>query len=206
MAMSGWLSAGLFQALSDLLSRAPESVHGGVVLLRGKDSQNMDIALLERMEELRRLNVPALQATYREVCGEQTRCAHKQWLYRRIVWQLQAQAEGGLSERALRRANQIADEADLRTGRTKGFWSWTESAPVGPLHSGPVCGLSGRLPEPGSLLRRRYQGREVRVQVRQDGFEYQSRLYRSLSAIAREVTGTQWNGWAFFGLKERQHG
>jgi hypothetical protein len=49
-------------------------------------------------------------------------------------------------------------------------------------------------------------GREVTVQVRQDGFEYQSRLYRSLSAIAREITGTQWNGWAFFGLTERRRG
>jgi hypothetical protein len=150
--------------------------------------------------------VPALQARYREICGQPTRCAHKEWLYRRIVWQLQAQALGGLSERALRRVRQIADEADLRSGPNQGFWSWTEPARVGQPSSGTVGVRLERTPQPGTLLRRRYQGREVTVQVRQDGFEYQSRLYRSLSAIAREITGTQWNGWAFFGLTERRRG
>jgi hypothetical protein len=91
----------------------------------------MDRALQERIQELRQCNVPALQARYREICGQPTRCAHKEWLYRRIVWQLQAQALGGLSERALRRAHQIADEADLRSGPNQGFWSWTEPARVG---------------------------------------------------------------------------
>ena len=164
----------------------------------------MDIAVSDPIQELRRLNVPALQVRYREVYGQPTRCAHKEWLYRRIAWQLQAQQEGGLSEHALRRAAQIADEADLGAGRKKGFWSWTEE----PLSKRAVAVRgyrSERSPEPGTLLRRQYQGREVRVQVRADGFEYQSPLYRSLSAVAREVTGTQWNGWAFFGLAERRH-
>ena len=62
-----------------------------------------------------------------------------------------------------------------------------------------------RLPEPGTVLKRRYQLREIVVKVLEDGFEYQSRRYRSLSAIAREVTGTQWNGMLFFGLVGRRH-
>jgi hypothetical protein len=63
-----------------------------------------------------------------------------------------------------------------------------------------------RLPAPGTLLTRRLDGRDVVVKVLKDGFEYQSRRYRSLSAIAREVTGTRWNGLLFFGLAERRNG
>ena len=61
----------------------------------------MDIALVRAIEELRGLSVPALKVKYREVFGEETRSSHKQYLFRRIAWQLQAQLEGGLSERAL---------------------------------------------------------------------------------------------------------
>jgi hypothetical protein len=60
------------------------------------------------------------------------------------------------------------------------------------------------LPEPGSLLTRRVGDRQVVVKVLKEGFEYESRRYRSLSAIAREITGTRWNGLLFFGLAERR--
>jgi hypothetical protein len=61
------------------------------------------------------------------------------------------------------------------------------------------------LPKPGTLLMRRFGGQEILVKVLDRGFEYQSRNYRSLSAIAREATGTRWNGLLFFGLTERRH-
>ena len=61
-----------------------------------------------------------------------------------------------------------------------------------------------RLPAAGSLLTRRVGDRQVVVKVLKEGFEYESRRYRSLSAIAREVTGTRWNGLLFFGLAERR--
>jgi hypothetical protein len=57
------------------------------------------------------------------------------------------------------------------------------------------------LPPAGTLLTRRYNGRDIVVKVLKDGFEYQARKYRSLSAVAREVTGTQWNGPRFFGIR-----
>jgi hypothetical protein len=61
-----------------------------------------------------------------------------------------------------------------------------------------------RLPGPGTLLTRRLGDRQIVVKVLAEGFEYESRRYRSLSAIAREVTGTRWNGLLFFGLAERR--
>ncbi len=166
----------------------------------------MDMALVGRIEELRRLSVPALKVKYREVFGEETKSSHKQYLFRRIAWQLQAQLEGGLSKRALGRAARIADDSDLRIGGPKGFWSWPDQArttsprPLSEIHR------DGRLPQSGTLLTRRHQGREVVVKVLDEGFEYQSQHYRSLSAIAFEVTGTRWNGLLFFGLTERRRG
>jgi len=175
------------------------------ILYRG-DSKTMDIALIRRLAELRRMSVPALQKTYREVFGEETRSSHKQYLFRRIAWQLQAQSEGGLSAEAVRRAAEIADDADQRLRGPKGFWSWPEQAKPKAQRSLSQNHRNDRLPQPGAVLTRRHQGREVVVRVLEGGFEYQSRHYRSLSAIAREVTGTRWNGLLFFGLTERRHG
>lgn|GEM_PF-6251861 len=61
-----------------------------------------------------RMTVGELRAKYREVFGEESRSNHKQFLFRRIAWRVQALAEGGLSERARRRALEIASDADLR--------------------------------------------------------------------------------------------
>jgi hypothetical protein len=57
-----------------------------------------------------------------------------------------------------------------------------------------------RLPMPGSLIVRKYKDQTLVVKVLDDGFEYEGRRFKSLSAIAGEVTGTRWNGFAFFGL------
>ena len=57
-----------------------------------------------------------------------------------------------------------------------------------------------RLPSPGTLLKRTFNDKEHTVRVLEDGFKYNDKPYRSLSAIAREITGTSWNGFGFFGL------
>jgi Protein of unknown function (DUF2924) len=57
-----------------------------------------------------------------------------------------------------------------------------------------------RLPMPGTLLVRRYHGKDVIVRVREDGFECDGRVHASLSAAVRVATGTRWNGFAFFGM------
>jgi len=119
--------------------------------------------------------------------------------------QLQANAEGGLSERAQRRILEIADEADLRTRAPRGFLQTT--ACTGPTLGGDrsMPQRDWRLPRPGTLITRRFGDRRLVVKVLRNGFEFEARRYRSLSAIAREVTGTRWNGLLFFGLAERRH-
>jgi hypothetical protein len=57
---------------------------------------------------------------------------------------------------------------------------------------------------PGTQLVRNWQGQAHRVQVTENGFEYRGNAYRSLSHIAREITGTSWSGPAFFGLRNRK--
>lgn len=74
----------------------------------------MDATILAEIEGLRKLNIGALRTRYREVFGEESRSSNKQFLFRRIAWRLQARVEGDLSERAHRRALEIADDADLR--------------------------------------------------------------------------------------------
>src|ERR1700693_978684 len=156
------------------------------------------------IDQLRTLNVITLRKKYQQIFGGESKSSNKQYLFRRISWPLQANAEGGLSERACHRALQIADEADLRTRAPKGFLSAQVSASATSTVDHPQARRDARLPASGSLLTRRLNDRQIVVKVLAEGFEFESRHYRSLSAIAREVTGTRWNGLLFFGLTERR--
>ena len=74
----------------------------------------MDTKLAREIAVLPTLRVNQLRQRYAEVFGETVNTTHKTWLVRRIAWRLQASAEGGLSERALRRAEKLANDADVR--------------------------------------------------------------------------------------------
>jgi hypothetical protein len=163
----------------------------------------MDTAVFAGIEELRQMKTAALRIKYREVFGEETRSSNRQFLFRRIAWRLQANVEGDLSERTRQRALEIANDSDLRICAPEGFFiksgSVDLSKPV--ARTGPP--RDARLPQPGVPITRQFQDRRIVVKVLEKGFEYQSQKYRSLSAIAREITGTRWNGLIFFGLAER---
>ena len=117
---------------------------------------------------------------------------------------LQALAEGGLSERARQYAREIATDADLRLCAPK----------KKPIETQPAIRVANasrqldpRVPRPGTQLIKRYKDETLTVTVLDDGYQYGDRIYKSLSAIARHVTGTQWNGYTFFGLRqEPSHG
>jgi Protein of unknown function (DUF2924) len=90
----------------------------------------MDTAVLMEIESLRRATLAALREKYREVFQEETRSRRREHLFRRIAWRLQALAEGDLSERARRRAYEIARDADLRKIALRDFFK-VNGEPVG---------------------------------------------------------------------------
>ena len=162
----------------------------------------------EGIEALRHMTVGQLKQKYREVFGEASRSNHKQFLFRRIAWRMQANAWGGLSERARRRALEIADDADLRIRAPRNFLK-VELDESRTIETRLAPTEDPRLPIPGTMLVRRYRGKDIVVRVREDGFEYGGNIHRSLSSAVREATGTPWNGFAFFGLggkPGRKHG
>src|SRR5262249_37223849 len=61
-----------------------------------------------------------------------------------------------------------------------------------------------RIPPAGTVLERDHNGDRIRVKVLEDGFLYKGRNFRSLSAVAKEATGTVWNGLLYFGLAKRE--
>src|SRR5215471_6434371 len=101
---------------------------------------------------LQRLNMPQLRLRYAEVFGETTNANNRTWLVKKIAWRLQAQAEGGLSERALRRAAELVNDADLRANPPKAM-------PITLLESpAPRPAADDRLPPAGRVLTRPYKG------------------------------------------------
>src|SRR5277367_951679 len=120
----------------------------------------MTAAILKEIEGLRRLTVGGLRQKYLEVFGEESRSNHKDFLFRRIAWRLQANAEGGLSERARRRALEIANDADLRIRAPKNLESPDAAGRTSVSTISAVGGRrDGRLPAAGTLLTRDFKGR-----------------------------------------------
>jgi hypothetical protein len=155
--------------------------------------------VLMEIESLRRASMADLRKKYQEVFQGETRCTHREHLFRRIAWRLQALAEGDLSERARGRANEIAQDSDLRINAPRDFFT-VGGEQVQTTRDQNRRQQDRRLPLPGALLNRKWKGRTVLVEVLAGGFRYENRHYSSLSAIATEITGTRWNGVAFFGL------
>lgn len=158
----------------------------------------LQIQIQAQIEALRRMTVRELRGRYREVFGEESRSNHKQFLFRRIAWRLQADGKGGLSECARQRALEIANDGDLRIRAPKGFDF--DAAGQRCVQGQIAPDADPRRPLPGTVLERQYKGQQVIVKVCDDGFNYNGQRYRSLSAIAKEITGTKWNGYLFFHL------
>jgi hypothetical protein len=156
----------------------------------------MELNVAKEVAALERMTVNELRERYAEAFGEATRVRHKGWLVRRIIWRLQAQAEGGLSERARRRAAELANDADLRSMPPKA----PRQTVVAPERTttGTLRRTGNGLPPPGSVITREYKGRTLRVTVLPDGFEFEGEAYKSLSAVAKAITGSHCSGNLFF--------
>ena len=142
---------------------------------------------------LSRMTGAELAAKYLVLFGQPARSRNKDFLRKRLAWRIQELAEGGLSERALARIEELG--ADALTSRRRPVRAGTPASPRPP--SGGAA-RDPRLPPAGTVVRRLHRTTEHSVAVLEDGFEYQGERYRSLSKIARVITGTVWNGYPIF--------
>jgi hypothetical protein len=137
--------------------------------------------VLAQLAALKTAPVADLKQKWRELFDREPPPYNRRFLENRLAYRIQELAYGGLSEETLERLDALADELEGKTSRRRSSLT--------------------NLPIAGTRLIREWKGAEHSVTVRQEGFEYQGRPYKSLSAIARHITGTRWNGLVFFGLK-----
>lgn len=153
----------------------------------------MTRSLAADIRALERESADALVVRYRERFGAEPPITRHSWLFRRLAWQLQADAHGGLSARAQARLDALVAELPM------------PSLPDATSRTARVPGIrrKGAL-LPGTVLETTYKGRTLRVTVLDDGVEYEGRRYPSLSALARAITGSaSINGRLLFGLTQR---
>lgn len=164
----------------------------------------MPESIEDQINALERMTTTELVERFAEVHAYPCRTRHRQYLIRKISWRIQANAEGDLSERAKRRAAELADDAEVRVMAPKSM-----IAPPQPGSSTTVHRRARsedhddpRVPPAGSAIVREYKGRTIRVVVlpRGEGFEFDGERFRTLTAVAKRITGSHMNGFRFFRL------
>lgn len=140
--------------------------------------------VLAQLAALKTAPIGALRQKWRDLFEREPPLYNRRYLESRLAYRIQELAYGGLKPETIERLEALADELEGKKGRRN---RQSENRPIA-----------------GTRLIREWKGIEHCVTVRDDGFEYQGRPYTSLSAIARTITGTRWNGLVFFGLKNQR--
>jgi hypothetical protein len=146
----------------------------------------MTDTVLARLAALKTSRTIDLKQQWRELFGTEPPPYNRRFLESRLAYRIQELAYGGLKAETIARLEAIAEDldggdSDRRRRRA------AQDRPIA-----------------GTRLIREWQGVEHCVTVRDEDFEYQGRPYKSLSAVARAITGTRWNGLIFFGLKNHR--
>jgi len=146
-----------------------------------------EATVLARLSALRTMTVNELKAEWQALFGGDAPNNSRPFLEQRLGYRIQELSFGGPSRELTRLLDALADEVQGRPGRKA-------------MIADP------RNPVVGTKLVREWDGAAHVVTVLRDGFDWQGRRYRSLSAIARAITGTRWNGYRFFGLRDAGRG
>ena len=144
----------------------------------------METSVLAQLAALPAKTTAELKQLWRDLYDREPPPYNKPFLVKRLAYRIQELAYGGLSARAEAKLAVLIEEEDR----------WVKGLPMLRKGDRPIA---------GTRLIRQWQGVEHCVTVLDDGFEYQGARYRSLSAIARTITGTRWNGPLFWGLRNR---
>ncbi len=152
----------------------------------------------EQLADLAKMSCAELAARYAGLAGQPAKSKNRIYLRKRVAWHIQAAEYGGLSEATLAKIDELIPVALSR------YQAAAERRKK--QDEGKRARRDPRLPVAGSVLRRIHGGRTHEVTVRDRGFEYSGQIYSSLSAVARAITGTNWNGYSFFGCKGQEDG
>lgn len=148
------------------------------------------MSILKQVADLRNLSHNELVSLWRTLCGSDPPASNRGFIIKRLAYRIQEIACGGLSEEAHSKMEAVLK----RHGYNE----------LGMPTAGSGRAKRGKdMPVIGSKLVREWNGRRYEVITLRDGFEFEGRKYKSLSAIAKVITGTHWNGRAFFGLAGR---
>lgn len=146
----------------------------------------MTQSVIAQLASLKTTPTPGLKALWRDLFASEPPPYNRRFLESRLGYRVQELAYGGLKPETVERLDALADEIGRPGGILKGKRQPKDR---------PVA---------GTRLIREWKGIEHSVTVHDDFYEYQGRRYESLSVIARFITGTRWNGWVFFGLKNQR--
>jgi hypothetical protein len=141
--------------------------------------------LLAQIACLKLVATPVLKARWRELFGTEPPAYNRRFLESRLAYRIQELAYGGLKPETIERLEALGEQLD--GGNPIVRRTRTDMKPI-----------------TGTRLIREWKGVQHCVTALDDGYEYQGRPYKSLSAIARAITGTRWNGLIFFGLKNQR--
>ena len=147
----------------------------------------MNDPVLARVAAIKTMPTPALKTMWRDLHGTEAPPYNRRFLESRLAYRIQELAYGGLKPETVKRLDALARGVEDTNPKTRRI-------------------RTDRKPVAGTRLLREFQGVEHIVTVTIEGYEYRGRPYKSLSAIARAITGVQWNGWVFFGLKSAGSG
>lgn len=145
---------------------------------------------------LKNASVEELQCKHIELFnGQEAVSDNKICLIRRITYRLQELEYGGLSKKAQNRLEELIKLYDPVNNKVFRPRISMETQATKKCHT-----RDRRLPIPGSVIIKEYKGKNIHVKVLEAGFEYNSKIYKNLTAIAEEITGSNWNGYLFFNL------
>ncbi len=145
----------------------------------------MSEMVLAQLAALKTTSTADLKAQWRKLFDSEPPPYNRRFLESRLAYRIQELAFGGLKPATAKKLEALGEQIDgRRSGKRK-----------------PRMDVK---PIAGTRLVREWQGTVQTVTVLAEGYEWQGRPYQSLSAVARAITGTRWNGWIFFGLKNQQ--
>jgi len=152
--------------------------------------------LLSQIVALRNASIDEIAKKYEELFpGKKASRENKIFLWKQIAYKLQELEYGGLSDKAKGRLKGLVQQYDPINNK-----AYRPNQQPDENLQKKTSLKDNRLPIPGSSITKTYKGSNIQVKVLDKGFEYKGRIYKSLSAIAKEITGNHWNGYIFFGL------